>query len=99
MSTSDVNWRQRGRFMIKNIFLLGVLAWASFSYAKNPIAKESLGDAESYKVERASEEQEAQRSVAGARIKKSKKHQDVNHAKDAPVSESDSEVRYWQYSE
>jgi hypothetical protein len=84
--------------MFKNIVLLGLLTWVSLSYAKHPVAKESLGDAESYKVEKPAEEQEAQRSVAGAKIKKSKKHKE-SLGKDAPASESDSEVRYWQYSE
>jgi hypothetical protein len=56
-------------------------------------------DAEKYKVEKAVEEQSAQRSVAGSKIKK-KKGKGVG---DEPVksepTELDSEVRYWQYSE
>ncbi len=86
--------------MIKNIFLLGLLTWVSFSYAKHPVAQESMGDAEAYKVEKPEAEQEAQRSVAGSKIKRVKKFQEAAPSKDAPESsESDSEVRYWQYSE
>lgn len=82
--------------MVKNLILLGLLTWVSFSYAKHPVVQESMGDAESYKVEKPVEENEAQRSVAGARIKK-KVHNDS--VEKEPTSESDSEVRYWQYSE
>lgn len=86
--------------MIKNLFLLGLLTWVSFSYAKHPVAQESMGEAEAYKVEKPGAEHEAQRSVAGSKIKKVKKFQEGSAAKDAPESsETDSEVRYWQYSE
>lgn len=84
--------------MVKNLILLGLLTWVSFSYAKHPVAQESMGDAESYKVEKPVEEHEAQRSVAGARIKKQKKVHKESVERE-PTSESDSEVRYWQYSE
>ena len=47
--------------MIKNIFLLGVLCWVCVSHAKDPIVRESMGDAESFKVEKGAPEQEAQR--------------------------------------
>ncbi len=87
--------------MVKNFVLLGLLTWVSFSYAKQPhhdvVAKESMAEAEIYKVEKAAPEQEAQRSVAGSKIKKNK-HGDGDGAVELP-SESDSEVRYWQYSE
>jgi hypothetical protein len=85
--------------MVKNLFLLGLLTWVSVSYAKGPhhVARESIGEAESFKVEKAVEEQEAKRSVAGSKIKK-KKFKNVDPEK-SETSESDSEVRYWQYSE
>jgi hypothetical protein len=83
--------------MLKNVFLLGLLTWVSFTYAKTPVMNESMVDAESYKVEKAAPEQEAQRSVAGAKIKKKKT---VVKGDGPEKSEStDSEVRYWQYSE
>ena len=61
--------------MIKNLLLLGVLTWVSFSYARSDdfVARDSISEAESYKVEKAVEEQEAQRSVAGSKIKKKSK--------------------------
>ncbi|WPU64467.1 hypothetical protein ACJVC5_00705 [Peredibacter sp. HCB2-198] len=85
--------------MVKNLILLGLLTWVSFSYAKHPVAQESMGDAESYKVEKAVEEQEAQRSVAGEKIKKQKKVQHGDSPAREPMGEPGSEVRYWQYSE
>ena len=85
--------------MIKNLFLLGLLTWVTASYAKHPVAQESMYDAESYKVEKPVEEQEAQRSVAGEKIKKQKKFKTGAVEKVQPMDESDSEVRYWQYSE
>jgi hypothetical protein len=85
--------------MLKNFFLLGLLTWVSFTFAKAPhIARESMGDAESYKVEKSVEEQEAQRSVAGAKIKK-KKVKNTDPEKSESSNELDSDVRYWQYSE
>ncbi len=87
--------------MVKNFVLLGLLTWVSFSYAKHPhhdVAKESLAEAETYKVEKAAPEQEAQRSVAGSKIKKNKAAKGDGAVVDLPT-DSDSEVRYWQYSE
>jgi hypothetical protein len=86
--------------MLKNLFLLGmIMTWVSFSFAKAPhVARESMSDAESYKLEKSVEEQDAQRSVAGAKIKK-KKVKNTDPEKSESSSESDSEVRYWQYSE
>jgi hypothetical protein len=86
--------------MLKNVFLLGLLAWVSVSYARNTdptIAHDSMADAEAYKVEKATPEQEAKRGVAGGKIKKNKSPVKEGH-KEEP-SETDSEVRYWQYSE
>lgn len=85
--------------MLKNIVLLGLLTWVSFSFAKSPVVHESMAEAESYKVEKAVPEQEAERSVAGAKIKKKKKVQGDGAEKVESVNEPDSEVRYWQYSE
>lgn len=83
--------------MIKNLFLLALLSWVSISYAKHPIVQETIADAESFKVEKSVEEQEAQRSVAGEKIKKKKK---VNREEvSTEPSDSGSDVRYWQYSE
>lgn len=84
--------------MIKNILLLGLLTWVTISFAKQPVVHESIAEAESFKVEKPVEEQEAQRSLAGSKIKKQKKFQD-DAQNVVPTSESDSEVRYWQYSE
>jgi hypothetical protein len=83
--------------MVKNLFLLGLLSWVSFSYAKHPVVQESMADAESYKVDRPVEEQEAQRSVAGEKLKKKKVNRE--EVSREPIGDSGSEVRYWQYSE
>ena len=86
--------------MFKNLFLLGILTCVSFTYAKHPVAQESIGEASNFKVEKGVEEQDAQRSVAGAKIKKNKKHaQDSQAKEDGTNADSDSEVRYWEYSE
>ncbi len=86
--------------MVKNVCLLIVLTWVSFTFAKPGIVKETMDDAESFKVEKAVEEQDAKRSVAGEKIKKDKKSkfQGKAHGQDASEG-SDSEVRYWEYSE
>lgn len=85
--------------MIKNIILLGLLSWVSFSYAKGTqvVVQESMKDAETYKVEPARPEQEPARKVAGSKIKK--KADKGEEPVEARPSETDSEVRYWQYSE
>lgn len=87
--------------MVKNLFLLGLLAWVSLVYAKHPVAQESIGEAETFKVEKAVEEQEAQRAVAGAKIKKAKKKSlpEAEEGQKEFKEETDSEVRYWEYSE
>jgi hypothetical protein len=87
--------------MVKNLFLLGLLTWVTLSYAKEPaVARESIGDAEAYRVEKPAQEQEATRGVAGSKIKR-KKQSEVkgDGAEKAEPTEADSEVRYWQYSE
>lgn len=84
--------------MIKNLLLLIGLTYVSFSYAAHPIGRESMGDAEAFKVEKPVEEQEAQRSVAGAKIKKQKSSKSETW-KEESKEDQDSEVRYWQYQE
>lgn len=84
--------------MFKNIFLLILLTWVSLSYGKHPVVHESISDADAYKVDKPVAEQEAQRSVAGEKFKKKKPEVD-DAVKKMPLSETDSEVRYWQYSE
>lgn len=86
--------------MLKNLILLVVLTWVSFSHAKKEptIAHDSINDAEAYKVERPVEEQEAKRSVAGSKIKKQSSAPN-RESKKEETNSPDSEVRYWQYSE
>lgn len=83
--------------MFKNLLLLAMLSWVGFIYAKHPVEKESMDEAKNFKVEKASPEQEAQRAVAGSRIKKKKWQESPE--KEEPKHGPDSEVRYWQYSE
>lgn len=88
--------------MIKNLVLLVALTWVTLSYAAEPdhsIVHDSMADAESYKVEKPKHEQEAQRSLAGSKIKKKKGEVVANEPKTEEPKSSDSEVRYWQYSE
>jgi hypothetical protein len=86
--------------MLKNIFLLGLLTWLTVSYAKGPVViRETVVDAERYKLEKPTRELEATRSVAGSKIKKQKKELKSDAAQKNDLNESDSEVRYWQYSE
>lgn len=77
--------------MMKNLLLLVALAWVSTSYAK--VVKEDLKDVESFKVEKPTED--VKRDVAGGKFKQPK----VEKTEASEESESDSEVRYWQYSE
>jgi hypothetical protein len=86
--------------MIKNILILALLTWISFSYARkdHPIARDTTSDADSFKIEKPVEQQDAQRSVAGAKIKKKAKNEAAKDEIKNP-KESDSELRYWQYSE
>lgn len=87
--------------MFKNLFLLVILTWVSFSYAAQPVAQESLSEAQSYKVEKAVEEKDAQRAVAGAKIKKDKKNdkkKKVIEGEDSQEGQA-SDVQYWEYSE
>ena len=87
--------------MIKNLILLALLSWVTVTYAKkdHSIVHDSMVDAEKYKVEKAVEEQSAQRSVAGSKIKKKKLKAGGDEPTKSETTELDSEVRYWQYSE
>jgi hypothetical protein len=86
--------------MVKNFILLGILSWVSFSYAKDmdhSIVHDSMADAEAYKIEKPTPEQEATRAVAGGKIKKKQEVKGDTPTRSEPSE--DSEVRYWQYSE
>lgn len=86
--------------MMKNLILLGLLTWVSFTYAKHPVAQESMGEAESYKVDSPVKEQKAGRTFAGDKAKKERKLATDGAAQDeVSTGDSDSEVRYWRYSE
>jgi hypothetical protein len=88
--------------MIKNLLLLVLMVWVSFAHAKNKphVVKESIGSAQGYALEKPVSEQEAQRSVAGEKIKKKKKSfGEEEKVDEAPIEDFESEVRYWQYSE
>ncbi len=80
---------------MKNILILGFLTLVTLAYAKEPVEKESIGEAEGFKVEKAVKEKSAGRAFAGA---KAKKDEPVDAKEEMPTTE-DSEVRYWRYSE
>ncbi len=80
--------------MMKSLILLAALSWVTFSYA-TPVAQENMKDVESFKVEKS--EQEVKREVAGGKFKK--KEAPKSDESTESDSDSDSEVRYWQYSE
>ncbi|HXH32360.1 MAG TPA: hypothetical protein VNJ01_16285 [Bacteriovoracaceae bacterium] len=82
--------------MLKNLFLLVMLSWVSFTYAKPFVAGESIKEAQSFRVEKHTKEPQAKRSLAGSKIKKNKNN---DQGQDTSVEESSSEVRYWEYSE
>lgn len=82
---------------MKNFILLGLLTLATFAFAKDPIEKESMEEAENFKVEKAVKEKTAGRAFAGGKAKKEKPSEE-NENVEIPSSE-DSEVRYWRYSE
>lgn len=64
------------------------------------MAQENMGDAEFYKVEKPTPEQKAKRSLAGGKFKKNKKSENQKVDEEpSSTEETDSEVRYWQYSE
>lgn len=81
--------------MMKNIMILILLSWVSFTHAKTEVAPESMADSESYKLDKPVREQEVQRGVAGGKMKK----RQVPEKMEEPKEDSDSEVRYWQFQE
>lgn len=83
--------------MMKNLALLALMTWASFSYAKHPVLQESMGDAENYKVE--APVHEAQRSLAGGKMKKKKAHEEGMKVEEHDEREAEAEVKYWEYQE
>ncbi len=80
-------------FMMKNLILLVALCWVSLSYAKTPVVQEDMKDVESFKVEKP--QTDVKREVAGGKQKVAPKVE----ATESDSEETDSEVRYWQYSE
>lgn len=84
-----------GMFMMKNLILLVALCWVSLSYAKTPVVQEDMKDVESFKVEKP--QVDVKREVAGGKFKQKVAPKD--EATESDSEETDSEVRYWQYSE
>lgn len=82
---------------MKNLFLLGLLVFVTLTYAKEPIERESLAEAENFKVEKAVQEKAAGRTFAGDKAKKEQPGEEVLK-EEIPTTE-DSDVRYWRYSE
>jgi hypothetical protein len=87
--------------MMKNLMVLALLAWVSLSYARpdSTLQRESLKEAEAYKVEQPVPAQQATRGVAGSKIKKKKDEIKTEEPSREGPRDADSEVRYWQYSE
>lgn len=81
--------------MGKNLFFLAVLVWAANSMAKAPVVhQETVTDSDHFKVEKPVQEKEG-RFVAGEK----KKKQQPETTGRSLQTDSDSEVRYWQYQE
>ena len=85
--------------MMKNILILVVFAFITSAYAKHPVVQETLSDAESFKLESAKPEKKDGRDIAGEGFKRPHHRVQRDLSAPAPTSESDSELRYWQYSE
>ena len=85
--------------MMKNITLLAFLSFMTFSwvFAKEPIEKDSMEEAENFIVEKAQKEKSAERAFAGGKAKKDTP--ESMNQKDEISKSEDSEVRYWKYSE
>jgi hypothetical protein len=81
---------------MKNFFVLGLLTIVTLSYAKEPIEKESMEEAEGFKIEKATPEKQAGRAFAGGKASKETEH--VSKQENGAKTE-DSEVRYWKYQE
>ncbi len=69
----------------------------SWVFAKEPIEKDSMEEAENFKVEKAQKEKSAERAFAGGKAKK--ETPEGANQKDEISRSEDSEVRYWKYSE
>jgi hypothetical protein len=82
---------------MKNLTLLSLLVFVTFAFAKEPIEKESMEEAENFKVEKAVKEKSAGRAFAGGKAKKDSPEGD-QYKEETPTTE-DSEVRFWKYSE
>lgn len=78
------------------MLILGFVTLMTMAYAKEPIERESLHEAESFKVERAVKEKSPGRAFAGAKAKKETPEAVEKEA--MPMSE-DSEVHYWRFQE
>ena len=81
---------------MKNFILLGLLTIVTLSYAKEPIEKESMEDAEGFTIQKATPEKQAGRAFAGGKAQKESDH--VSKDEDGAKTE-DSEVQYWKYQE
>lgn len=80
---------------MKNMLILGFLTLVTLAYAKEPIEKESMDSAHSFRVEKAVKEKTPGRAFAGAKAKKDA----PEAAKEEETTTEDSEVRYWRYQE
>ena len=80
---------------MKKMLILVTLSWMSAAYSTPEIAKESIDDAQSYKIDKPAPEQKASRSFAGSKAKKEL----VEAKEDEIPSDADSELRYWKYQE
>ena len=80
---------------MKNMLILGFLTFVTLAYAKEPIEKESMDEAHTFKVEKAVKEKSPGRAFAGAKAKRDSSEA----AKEEMPTSEDSEVRYWRYQE
>ena len=81
---------------MKNFLVLSLLTLVTLSYAKEPIEKESMEEAEGFKIENARPEKQAGRAFAGGKASKETEH--MSKQEDGAKTE-DSEVQYWKYQE
>jgi hypothetical protein len=83
---------------MKKLIVLMFFTLISLAHAKITVETDSLADAEGFKVDKAVKEKSAERSFAGGKAKKESAPSQLIFKED--VSEdSDSEVRFWEYSE
>lgn len=81
--------------MVKNLMLLAALCWVGLAHSAPEVMKENLANVETYKVEKVAPKKDVERSLAGSKPKKGFSEEGKTEAK----FDSDSEVRYWEYSE